>query len=92
MANSVNFNNITIRNNIATAIYDEKGVTKDHNWVDSLGAPGFVNETGHDYHLSINAAVKNIGTSNGAPDFDYDGNSRPKGAGYDIGAFEYRYS
>ena len=87
--NGAKFTNITIRNNIAKVIHDDKGVTKDHNWVDSQGAPGFVNEAGHDYNLLNNAAVKDIGTSNGAPAFDYDGNARPKGAGYDIGAFEY---
>ncbi len=83
--------NITLKNNIFTSIQDEIGVTKDHNWkTDSQGAAGFVNESGYDYHLTSTAVVIDAGTSYGAPQFDYDGVSRPQGAGYDIGAYEFR--
>jgi parallel beta-helix repeat protein len=43
-----------------------------------------------DYHLAANSPCIDTGTSNGAPDTDIDGNSRPMGAGYDMGAYEFR--
>jgi hypothetical protein len=46
---------------------------------------------GNDYHLSASSAAINAGTSVGAPATDRDGNPRPSGAGYDIGAFEYQF-
>jgi hypothetical protein len=42
-----------------------------------------------DYHLTALSPCINKGTSIGAPDYDIDGDSRPQGAGYDIGADEY---
>lgn len=53
--------------------------------------PQFVNfrpdGTG-DYHLLPSSPAIDAGTSEGAPGFDFDGNPRPSGRGYDIGAFE----
>ena len=54
--------------------------------------PLFVNYTGDqngDYHLQSTSAAIDAGTSVGAPNYDYDGNTRPQGAGYDIGTYEY---
>src|SRR5262245_23642216 len=49
-----------------------------------------------DYHLQTNSAAIDKGTtacalgiSNCAPGTDYDGNRRPSGSAYDIGAYEY---
>ena len=44
------------------------------------------------YKLSENSPCIDTGTSSGAPDTDIDGTSRPKGSGYDMGAYEYFYS
>jgi hypothetical protein len=41
------------------------------------------------YRLSSTSPCIDAGTSNGAPNIDYDGDSRPQGAGIDIGADEY---
>jgi len=53
--------------------------------------PQFVNPESGDYHLTSTSpaidAGYNLGTS--VPN-DYDGISRPQGAGYDIGAFEFQ--
>ncbi len=42
-----------------------------------------------DYHLRPSSCCIDAGTSNNAPDHDFDGDSRPQGGGYDIGADEY---
>jgi len=44
---------------------------------------------GGDYHLTEESPCIDAGTSKGAPDTDIDGDSRPQGAGYDIGSDEY---
>ena len=41
-------------------------------------------------HLLQTASAVDRGTATGAPSQDYDGNLRPDGAGYDIGAFEFQ--
>ena len=42
-----------------------------------------------DYHLSAGSCCIDAGTSEGAPDTDFEGDARPQGVGYDIGADEY---
>jgi len=42
-----------------------------------------------DYHLQQTSPCINTGTSTGAPSTDIAGTSRPQGAGYDMGAYEY---
>ena len=51
--------------------------------------PGFVNASGADFRLQGNSPAIDMGSSLHAPANDYDGNSRPQGTGYDIGAYEY---
>ena len=48
----------------------------------------FVNPSDFDLHLSGTSPAVDSGTSAGAPSEDYDGNPRPHGDGYDIGAYE----
>jgi hypothetical protein len=45
-------------------------------------------ETG-DYHLRQDSPAIDAGASEGAPSIDLDGNARPHGKGYDIGAYEF---
>jgi hypothetical protein len=49
----------------------------------------FVDPTSFDLHLSQTSAAADAGTSVGAPQEDYDGSPRPRGDGYDMGAYEY---
>jgi hypothetical protein len=51
--------------------------------------PLFVDPTNDDYHLSYNSPCKDAGAAENAPDIDFDGDSRPQGLVYDIGADEY---
>jgi hypothetical protein len=49
--------------------------------------PGFIVDLG-DYHLRAGSPAVDAGTLEGAPSSDLEGNSRPCGAGVDIGAYE----
>ncbi|RKH60592.1 DUF1565 domain-containing protein [Corallococcus llansteffanensis] len=53
------------------------------------GAPQFVNQAGGNFHLASNSPAINAGSPTFAPSIDLDGNARPAGAAYDIGAYEY---
>ncbi len=49
----------------------------------------FVNINEWNFHLANGSMAIDNGTSYNAPSFDYDGIPRPRGNGYDIGAYEY---
>lgn len=42
-----------------------------------------------DFHETVTSPSKDKGTSTNAPVVDFDGNSRPQGAAWDIGAYEF---
>ena len=52
------------------------------------GYPAFVNPAARDYHLAAGSAAIDQGVNAGVTT-DIDGNPRPVGSGYDIGAYEY---
>ena len=52
------------------------------------GAPAFVNPAAGDYHLSAGSAARDAGIDNGVMQ-DIDGQVRPMGLGWDLGADEY---
>ena len=50
----------------------------------------FIDSTNSNFHLKSTSPAIDKGNSNGVPSVDFDGKSRPSGAGYDIGGFEYQ--
>ncbi len=52
------------------------------------GDPMFVNPSRADFHLQEGSPAIDNGSSVDAPNDDFDGNPRPQGDGYDIGAYE----
>ncbi len=51
--------------------------------------PMFINAAGNDYHLLPISPAIDAGATLSFISTDLDGNSRPQGAGYDIGAYEF---
>ena len=78
-------------------------ITTDHNLIDGYrgddgeiygsdyveGDPMFVNSAGADFHLQENSPAIDTGSPTDAPSDDFEGQARPSGAGYDIGADEW---
>jgi hypothetical protein len=52
-------------------------------------SPSFVNPAGADFHLQQSSPAIDQGSPNDAPGDDFEGQARPYGAGYDIGADEF---
>ena len=52
------------------------------------GDPLFLDPENDDYHLAVSSPCMYAGTAQGAPDTDIEGNSRPQGYGFDLGAYE----
>ncbi|MCJ7652611.1 MAG: hypothetical protein MUO75_02795, partial [Actinobacteria bacterium] len=53
--------------------------------------PGFVQPDSEDLHLIPTSPCIDSATSVNASSEDYDGNARPQGRGYDIGAYEFLF-
>jgi len=61
---------------------------QDQHSLVSAPAALFVNAAGNDYHLSAASPAINAGTATSAPPTDLEGDPRPSGGGWDIGADE----
>jgi hypothetical protein len=90
------FNNLTVSRDLSRTIVDEDG----GNAIDSASnlrltstAGLFVDESSNDYHLAPASAAGNAGTGSfdgrNAPARDFEGDARPSGGGYEVGADEY---
>jgi len=85
------------------SIVPSANLVVDHNLIDGFrnypgeitgssyvtGNPLFVNSSAADFHLQSNSPAIDKASSLNAPAQDYDSISRPQGAGFDIGAFEF---
>ena len=54
-----------------------------------VGDPCFVNPSLGDFHLKPNSPAIDKGLPIDAPSYDFEGDPRPVGSGYDIGIDEY---
>lgn len=83
---------VTVRNNISTNLVHDTGppagVTSSGNIIDSTTI-NFVNAGTRDYHLQTSSAAKDTGLTLSDVTEDFDGLSRPQGAAYCRGAFEF---
>ncbi len=80
-SSTVNLNNTLFHNN---GVNYGSGVSSSN---ERSGDPTFVNPAAFDYHIDPGSAAMNTGVNAGVTT-DIDGNSRPQGSGYDIGADE----
>ncbi|MCP5102716.1 MAG: BACON domain-containing protein, partial [bacterium] len=85
---NVSMSNLTVDHNLIHGYRNYGDEIKGDNPVE--GDPLFVNVSSADFHLQAGSPAIDAGSSTGAPSDDYEGNSRPQGSGYDIGAFEYQ--
>jgi parallel beta-helix repeat protein len=63
-------------------------INADPRFVDPDGPDDVVGTQDDDLHLTELSPCIDMGTSSGAPDTDLEGNMRPQGDGYDMGAYE----
>jgi|GEM_PF-6071091 len=84
--------NTIIRNNLVWGgITTGSGITVENNLenVSTNYDDIFTDWDGYDFTLKAGSPAIDTGSADLAPDIDILGNSRPLGAGYDIGAYEY---
>ena len=100
--NNIAGQNLTFQIAVAADV-PPANVTVDHNLIDGYrgyedevygkdyveGDPRFVDIAAADFHLRSDSPAIDRGSAAAAPDADWDGDPRPIGAGYDIGADEY---
>lgn len=94
-------NNILSQNVYAQILVEEVGedFVVDHNLFDGTGDPYgsdyieddplFFDPLNSNFHIQGTSPAVDSGSSTDAPDSDFDGNQRPQGSGYDMGAYEY---
>ena len=90
---SLGTNNVFSNNILYGNYLNSCSLTNGNSCVNTIVKdPKFVNyqsDGSGDYHLTSRSPAIDAGTTVGAPSIDYDGNYRPYGKTYDIGAYEY---
>ncbi|UCH95962.1 MAG: right-handed parallel beta-helix repeat-containing protein [Candidatus Aminicenantes bacterium] len=83
----VSMSKLTVDHNLIHGYRHYDDEIKGNDYVE--GDPLFVNALIADFHLKKDSPAIDSGSSTNAPADDYEGNTRPQGCGYDIGAYEY---
>ncbi len=79
-----------VRNNLTTSMSNDAGIgTVEFNIIVSNYDDFFVDYDNFDLRLKEGCPAIDAGTDTDAPFIDIDGNVRPQGAGFDVGAYEY---
>ncbi len=79
-----------VRNNLTTSMSNDAGIgTVEFNIIVSNYDDFFVDYDNFDLRLKEGCPAIDAGTDTDAPFIDMDGNVRPQGAGFDVGAYEY---
>jgi len=87
-ANKIFFGTVGVGSSVIEYnLYDGVGANPGTNF--QTGSPAFVNPAANDYRLSTGSIAIDKGVTVEAVATDFDGNARPQGLGYDIGAYEY---
>lgn len=81
---------VVIDHNLIDGYRGTASETKGTNYVE--GNPLFTDATVANFRLKSTSPAIDKGSSSGAYSLDFDGQTRPKGEGYDMGSFEYRTS
>ncbi|GJL50486.1 MAG: hypothetical protein NPIRA01_17130 [Nitrospirales bacterium] len=82
--------NATVKNNIARSNgtnFGLNGASSSHNMESN---PQFVNAGAKNFRLNAGSPAINAGTTISGINSDHDGNSRPQGGSFDIGAYEFQ--
>jgi parallel beta-helix repeat protein len=91
LKNGTKSSGCVVRNNLATAVFNEGDATcvADHNIILKNPADFFVDYAGLDLHLKAGAPAVDSGSGSLAPATDITGAPRPTGDGVDVGAYEF---
>ncbi len=89
---TLNLTNVYVRGNLTTAAAmtdatPPAGMTVSNNLV-GVADPGFVSASTYDFHLLASSPAVDSGALETEDPFDFDGCTRPRGSGFDMGAFE----
>ena len=93
---SATFSNVVVKDNdtygATTSLKSVSGVSYIDN-IDTSNSsstdPDFVSANSYDFHIKSPSAAIDSGTTTPQVVDDFDGNSRPFGSGYDMGAYEF---
>lgn len=74
-----------------TSLASSEGILPDYGSSDNIIGkdPVFIDVSEHNYHLGAGSPAIDAALSADAPRRDFDGNDRPYGVAFDIGAYEY---
>jgi len=78
---------LTIDFNLIDGFRGTEGEIRGESYVE--GDPLFAGAAGSDFHILEASPAVDAASAEQAPAVDFDGNPRPQGQGYDMGAFEY---